>query len=376
MLNATAAYSHQPGEPDGTMEFPKVPLAVILGLLSFLTVIGNSLVCIAIYIHPALHHVTYMSIFSLAVADLLVGSVAMPSYIVKKTVSDERVAHVVCDTFRFSYFLTGYASILSLCVVSADRLCAVKRPLTYVTTVTRSRVKSVLILVWIDVLVVSSIPFASWPGQESDECNYTPTSWWSIMVIVSNVIVPFVFIVTCYAIIYTVARKHVHEIVKSQTYRGDLGELENKQIRKDAKERRANRTIMIVIGVFVVSWFPSSMYYFLQKTCPTCFSPKFTEVRSLVNTSVKILTFSSSLANPLIYCWRSKEFRAAFIRILLQKKRRFADALTSSFRNRSRGSTLTSSIRQGDDEDVVFESVRETEGTVRLSNVDANGNTG
>ena len=366
MANVSTAALYQPEVPDTSSPgFPTTPLVIILSFLSFGTVLGNSLVCLAIFIHPALHSVTYLSIFSLAVADLLVGLVATPSYITKKLVTAEPIATVVCDMFRFSYFITGYASILSLCVISAERLSAIKRPLTYMTVVTRPRVTLVLILIWIDTLVVSSLPFFPWPGDHSDECHYSPRRWWSIMVIILNVIIPFFFIVTCYAIIYSVARVHIRKISSDRTIslKNDRG-----QFRRAANERRANTTIIIVIGVFVVSWFPSSIYYFIGTTCPSCFPESFYSVKSLVNASVKILTFASSFFNPLIYCWRSKEFRSAFVKILLRNAygRRFSDAMRSSFnsdgsRKKSRAETITSLSKQHDDDAVV--TVLDDEGT-------------
>lgn len=305
---------------------PRTPLVVILACLSFGTVLGNSIVCFAIYNHPALRHVTYMSIFSLAIADSLAGLVAMPSYIFKKFTWKEPVQTIVCDIFRSSYFLTGYASILSLSVISVERLIAIRNPLNHVTIVTGRRVALALLFAWMDALIVSSLPFVPWESnQPYKECNYSPTHWWSIMVIISNVIVPFLVIVICYTYMYITAQSHIKKISsnkKNISYNSEHS-------RKDCKERRANITIMIVIGVFVACWFPSCFYYFLQKTCPECFAESFRSKQSLVNALVKILTFTSSFVNPLIYCWRSREFRSVFLKICIRKKRSFSDPFSS-----------------------------------------------
>ena len=307
---------------------PRTPLVVILACLSFGTVLGNSIVCFAIYNHPALRHVTYMSIFSLAIADSLAGLVAMPSYIFKKFTWEEPMQTIVCDIFRSSYFLTGYASILSLSVISVERLIAIRNPLNHVTIVTRRRVALALLFAWMDALIVSSLPFVPWELNESyKECNYSPTHWWSIMVIITNVIVPFLVIVICYTYMYVTAHSHIKKISSNKR---NLSH-NNEHSRKDYKERRANITIMIVIGVFVACWFPSCFYYFLQKTCPQCFSESFRSKQSLVNALVKMLTFTSSFVNPLIYCWRSREFRSVFIKICIRKKRSFSDSLFSCF---------------------------------------------
>ena len=307
-------------------EVPRTPLVIILTCLSFGTVLGNSVVCFAIYNHPALRHVTYLSIFSLAVADSLAGLVAMPSYILKKFTWDEPMQTIVCDIFRSSYFLTGYASILSLSVISVERLIAIRNPLNHVTIVTRRRVVLALVFVWVDALLVSSLPFVPWESSNPyKECNYSPTHWWSIMVIISNVIVPFLVIVICYSFMYLTAQSHIKKILKNTKQLSHNTE----NSRKNYNERRANITIMIVIGVFVVCWFPSCFYYFLQKTCPECFPETFKAKKSLVNALVKVLTFTSSFINPIIYCWRSREFRSVFLKICIRKKRSFSNSFSS-----------------------------------------------
>ncbi|EDO33914.1 predicted protein, partial [Nematostella vectensis] len=296
------------------------PIVGIILVQAVGTVVGNLMVCIAIYIQPSLHHVTYHSIFSLALADLLAGLVAMPSYVAKKFVTEGPFYQFVCDAFRFSYFLTGYASILSLCVISVERLLAVKCPLTYMMTVTHARVVIALVVIWIDSVLVSVLPFLPLSSGVPRECNYHPTSWWSVMVIITNVIIPFLFIVTCYVYIYLIARAHLAQISRERASVRETLQMTEKRT-NDGRERKANITIMIVIGLFVVCWFPSSFYYFLQKVCPWCFPESFAGSRGFVNAFVKILTFTSSFCNPIIYCWRSNDFRKAFIKILLRKTR-------------------------------------------------------
>ena len=332
MSNTTETSPTRPAQDNYYTEVPQTPLVVVLALLSFGTVLGNSIVCFAINNHPALRHVTYLSIFSLAIADLLAGLIAMPSYILKKYTWEEPLQTIVCDIFRPSYFLTGYASILSLCVISVERLIAIRNPLNHVTIVTRRRVIVSLMFVWVDAVIVSSLPFVPWDSGDPDkECNYNPTRWWSIMVIISNVIVPFLVIVVCYSYMYLVAQSHIKKI--SSDKRNVKHNKAHINACKERNERRGNITIMIVIGVFVVCWFPSCFYYFLQQTCPECFSESFRSKQSLVNALVKVLTFTSSFVNPLIYCWRSREFRSVFLKICIRKKRSFSDSVTNYINN-------------------------------------------
>ena len=332
MSNATSNFSSSLSEDPDSLRtnFPRTSLVTILGVLSFGTVVGNSIVCFAIKSHPALRHVTYLSIFSLAIADLLVGFLAMPSYILKKFDWHEPLQTIICDIFRSSYFLTSYASVLSLSVISVERLIAIRKPLDHVTLVTRGRVVMALFIAWFDALIVSSLPFVPWDSNHRyKECNYEPTRWWSIMVIICNVIIPFLVIVVCYSHMYLTAKSHIKKMANDKiSLRNNKGRVSGY---KERKERRGNITIMIVIGVFVACWFPSCFYYFLQKTCPRCFPQSFQTKQSFVNAFVKLLTFASSFINPLIYCWRSREFRSVFMKIFLRKKKRLSESITHFF---------------------------------------------
>ena len=53
--------------------------------------------------------------------------------------------------------------------------------------------------------------------------------------------------------------------------------------------------------------------------------------QTFVNAFVKLLTFASSFINPLIYSWRSREFRSVFLTICLRKKKRLFNSTTQCF---------------------------------------------
>ena len=115
--------------------------------------------------HQKSPSLTYLSIFSLATADLLVGLVAMPSYILKTFDWHEPLQTIICDVFRSSYFLTSYASVLSVSLISVERLIAIRKPLDHVTIVTRGRVVMALFVAWFDALIVPSLPFVPWDSN-------------------------------------------------------------------------------------------------------------------------------------------------------------------------------------------------------------------
>ena len=109
----------------------QLSVTIVLAIFIVLSVAGNSLVCFVFYKQPSLRRVVYYPVISLAIADLLCGTLAMPAYIAKKHVREGWWEGFTCDVFRFTYFFTEYASVLSLMTISIERYIAVKRPVAH-----------------------------------------------------------------------------------------------------------------------------------------------------------------------------------------------------------------------------------------------------
>jgi hypothetical protein len=109
----------------------QLSVTIVLAVFIVLSVVGNSLVCFVFYKQPKLRRVVYYPVISLAIADLLCGILAMPAYIAKKHVRGGWWEGFTCDVFRFTYFFTEYASVLSLMAISIERYIAVSKPVTH-----------------------------------------------------------------------------------------------------------------------------------------------------------------------------------------------------------------------------------------------------
>ena len=249
----------------------------------------------------------------LAIADLLCGAIAMPAYIAKKIVDGEDGEGVVCDIFRFTYFFTEYASVSSLVLVSLERMFALKYPLQSVNPSFGYKIIFFLILAWVDALIVALLPFIPWDPSAGGSCSYRPTKWWSLMVIHKNVVIPLLIVVICYSYIYRIAMSHVKTIQKENRPGVNM----KSRLQQWKQRRKATMTLLIVVGIFMACWLPSTIYYYVQNVCEYCFESFVGEQKQIFNAIVKIMTFVNSMTNPLIYWYRSKEFKHAFQRMFL-----------------------------------------------------------
>ncbi|CAO1422937.1 unnamed protein product [Diamesa serratosioi] len=86
--------------------------------------------------------------------------------------------------------------------------------------------------------------------------------------------------------------------------------IEEKQKISLSKERRAARTLGIIMGVFVVCWLPFFLMYVIVPFCPTC-----CPTEKLAN-FITWLGYINSALNPIIYTIFNLDYRRAFKKLL------------------------------------------------------------
>ncbi|XP_026469965.1 octopamine receptor Oamb-like [Ctenocephalides felis] len=81
------------------------------------------------------------------------------------------------------------------------------------------------------------------------------------------------------------------------------------QVKRFRMETKAAKTLAIIVGGFIVCWFPFFTMYVIRAFCPDCIHPVLFSV-------LFWLGYCNSAINPLIYALFSKDFRYAFKRII------------------------------------------------------------
>ena len=279
-------------------------IVFILAVTAVLVTLIN-LFCITIIAYTKrLHKAAHLGISSLLLAHLVQGILVIPSYAVKRSRISN--SHHVCDIFRFTYFLTNYASCLSLVLISLDRCLSVIIPLKYKMWITQRRMLLWITSVWVYILFICLIPFfLSEPHHI--KCKYYPEKVWTLVMLLGHTLVPFVIVFACYAIIFSKVK-----VVMRQR------RIQTERVERHLARRRQwdkSKTTIVIVFFYVLCWGPSFVYYTMLMVCPknVCFTQAYlkSDIEGQVTFAMKFLTFADGLIAPLLYCFSNKSFAIA-----------------------------------------------------------------
>ncbi|XP_012873058.1 PREDICTED: alpha-2A adrenergic receptor [Dipodomys ordii] len=279
-------------------------LVCLAGLLMLLTVFGNVLVIIAVFTSRALKAPQNLFLVSLASADILVATLVIPFSLANEVMGYWYFGKVWCEIYLALDVLFCTSSIVHLCAISLDRYWSITQAIEYNLKRTPRRIKAIIVTVWVISAVISFPPLISFekkPDAQSSEprCKINDQKWYVISSCIGSFFAPCLIMILVYVRIYQIAKRRT----RASRWRG-----------RQNREKRFTFVLAVVIGVFVVCWFPFFFTYTL--TAVGCAVPG-----TLFNFFFWFGYCNSSL-NPVIYTIFNHDFRRAFKKILCRGDRK------------------------------------------------------
>ncbi|XP_037116268.1 neuropeptide Y receptor Y2, like [Syngnathus acus] len=293
----------------------QVVLIVAYTAIILLGLVGNSLVIYVIYRFKTLRTVTNFFIANLAVADLLVNVLCLPFTLVYTLQGEWHFGAALCFLVPFAQGLAVHVSTLTLNVIALDRhRCIIHHLETRMRKVTCFWVIAVT---WLLSAALAS-PLAifreygpvtltpghsiqvcreKWPGSSTDGTVY------SVSMLVLQYFLPLSIISFAYARIWSKLRRHV----SPAEGRGDGASAGSERHRRHCK---ATKMLVTMVVVFAVSWLP---YHAFQLATDINSSVLDMPHFRLLYTLFHVVAMCSTFANPLLYGWMNRNYRAAFL---------------------------------------------------------------
>lgn len=310
---------------DGFSAYIAVELAIAV-----LAILGNVLVCWAVWLNSNLQSVTNYFVASLAAADIAVGVLAIPFAVTLST--GFCAACHSCLFFACFVLVLTQSSIFSLLAIAIDRYIAIRIPLRYNGLVTGSRAKGIIAVCWVLSFVIGLTPMLGWNncsqqegrnssracGQGRVACLFedvVPMGYMVYYNFFACVQLPLLLMLGVYLRIFLAARR---QLKQTEGQPAPPGERARSTLQKEV---HAAKSLAIIVGLFALCWLPLHVVNCFTFFCPSCrHAPPWLMYLTIV------LSHGNSVVNPFIYAYRIREFRHTFRRILrshvLRRRRR------------------------------------------------------
>ncbi|XP_073505286.1 alpha-1D adrenergic receptor [Phyllobates terribilis] len=383
LWNQSEQQDHQLGDNgtvNGTslvdgLDLQALSVGIVLAVFILFAIVGNIMVILSVACNRQLQTVTNYFIINLAIADLLLSTTVLPFSATLEVLGFWAFGRIFCDIWAAVDVLCCTASIMSLCIISIDRYVGVKYSLKYPTIMTEKKAVVILIILWVSSMVISIGPLLGWkepPPEDDSQCTITEEPGYALFSSLCSFYLPLLVILIMYFKVYIVARRttksleagvkrernksmevvlriHCRSSVmgesnsssrsKGHTFRSSL----SVRLIKFSREKKAAKTLAIVVGVFILCWLPFFIVLPLGSFFPSL------RPSDGVFKVIFWLGYFNSCVNPIIYPCSSKEFKRAFIRLLRCRCRRKRRPLWRVYDHQWR--TSMNSSRRGSDAD-------------------------
>ena len=279
-----------------------VGIAATAFTMSFLTIVGNGLVVIAIAVDPykELKSIPNYLILNLAVCDLFVG----PSEVLLGLLCFYHSSHLYLVAYTAIYF-SMVASALTLLALAFERYIVVAAPLESKEYLIYSHLKLAIAYIWLIAGCVALLSVLNMNHEEEYRLIVTDA------IGIPTMLFMFLFYIRIFYLVRRCIRRDLEESIGSerQCLLRSVDELAE-GIRK--REKEVAFSVSLFVGVFFLCWAPcfvmENVIYLDKDPC------RFLKVANWV----RFLGLLNSLLNPVIYALRYAKFRKAALAILFR----------------------------------------------------------
>lgn len=375
-ITTSAAANTTLGTPESAHTvWQQVLISIVLGLLIVGTIIGNSLVCIAVGIVKRLQSPSNLLIVSLALSDLLVAALVMPFAAMVEVLGGYwPLNSTICDLYTSLDVIMCTASILNLCMISVDRYFVITRPFQYAIKRTPKRMALMIAAVWSLSVIISVPPLFGWKSElPPNTCAISQEIGYQIYATFGAFYLPLFVMIVIYFRIWRVSSEimkkeqnskigyvdrgseqinmsakssrssgasehlnlpngnmvkngypetddastemlaHTNKPVTSPRRRFTLKSLlsRTKNTGGSSRERKATKTLGIIMGGFTLCWLP----FFILALLRPFLAPE--SIPGWISSVLMWLGYFNSFLNPVIYARFNRDFRTPFKEILL-----------------------------------------------------------
>ncbi|XP_062995831.1 adenosine receptor A1-like [Elgaria multicarinata webbii] len=283
-----------------------VPYLLSESLTALFSIVGNLFICTVILRNRKLRAVvTNYFLVSLAVADILVGGVAIPC----AQFTDmglPRYKPQLCLWMLCTLLVFTQASVFGLLAIAVERYISILKPFQYKSLMSPRNSLLVIVACWGLAIVIGLLPVMGWhdPLPAGGECVFNSIIKDTYMVyfnFMACMLVPLLAMVVLYGRIFLEVKRQIRKVAEGEV---DVSAQERRRIIV-RKELQTATSLFIILFFFVICWLPVHILNTVMLLCPSCCVPNQLTLATI------ILSHANSAINPVVYVFRVRSFRKA-----------------------------------------------------------------
>ncbi|KAM5140851.1 olfactory receptor 1J21-like [Mantella aurantiaca] len=207
-------------------EFARCLLAIAVLLMYMVTVLGNMIIALLVFLVSQLHTPMYFFLSNLAVSDVIYVSVSLPKLLSILLTHDHQMSFSACITQMYFFSFSGGCDIFLLTFMSYDRYVAICKPLQYFLVMSKDVCISLALSAWlisatnaaINALSTSLLSYCLTHNIDQFFCDLkelyaitsSDTTRINILILCQDILVacfPLLFIITSYVFIISTILK-------------------------------------------------------------------------------------------------------------------------------------------------------------------------
>ena len=272
-------------------------IIIVVSTLTFpITAALNALVMIAVKRKPRLReHKSNIVLALLASTDFVVGVIVQPVNVAMMiTVLTDDISGETCALQVFTKAVSRVvisASLFHMALISGERYLAMKHSFAHFTLLTETRLLVASVLAWL-LSIIFHIGLVVYR---------------SVFLLINNATMGLclAFIIFCHVTVYREIRRHEKQIAAQQ-----VTVEAREQFQKDKK---AFKVTFIIIVVLMLCYVPILIFSAVLERFRSKMSLEMLYIYLFTATLMVLL---NSFFNPIIYSFRLREFRVAFIQLI------------------------------------------------------------
>lgn len=281
----------------------------------------NGITIVAFFRYRKLQTLMNTSLVLLSFSDFIMALTSEFYSLVQYSDLLQGIPHLCVASLAMPILICG-CSLSAILLISIDRLIGTVFPFWYKAVLTKRRVVFVELIMWLYMGAWALLPLSGLRVCDPLQCSMRilPVSFRYIIIAHSGLFMLMIPVI--YSPVVWVACRHQRKVksMYRHHYQTNPSQPRFRSHSYDRKQYRLHAMMTLILGGFYLFWTPHFVFFIMRTVYLATNEGCEEEESHYIGYNVSLaLAFTSALINPIIYVYKSRDFRTAFLAIITFK---------------------------------------------------------